>query len=95
MMLDSGHACIPSLGLIGRLTRGVLFGPKYHPVAVVPDGRAMTAIARLMREGRLKVVVDRTFSLDESAYAPTWCCAWQQQVFDMLPRPAACWQLCA
>lgn len=51
------------------LAWSIVTGPRYHVVAVQPDGRTMAAIARLLKDGRLRVAIDRTFPLESASSA--------------------------
>lgn len=51
-----------ALGTIG-------LGPKYHLGFVQADGRRMQEVARLLKSGQLKAVIDRTFPLEQAAEA--------------------------
>ena len=58
--LKLGHVCRLALGTVG-------LGPKYHLGFVRPNGRQMQKVARLLAEGKLKAVIDRTFPLEDAA----------------------------
>lgn len=41
-------------------------GPKHHFGFVQPDGRKMRELAKLLLEGKLKPIIDKTFLLEEA-----------------------------
>ena len=54
------YICRLALGTVG-------LGPKYHLGFVRPNGRQMQEVARLLAEGKLKAVIDKTFPLVDAA----------------------------
>ena len=44
------------------------FGPSYGVTIVKPNGVQLQTIADLISEGKVKVIVDKVFPLNEAAY---------------------------
>ena len=46
------------------------FGPSYGVTIVKPNGVQLQKIADLISEGKVKVIVDKVFPLNDAAYVP-------------------------
>ena len=40
-------------------------GPRYHLISVKPSGRQLAEVTRLVEDGRVRPVIDRTGTLDD------------------------------
>jgi NADPH:quinone reductase-like Zn-dependent oxidoreductase len=59
--------------LASRRAEQARFGRRYHWGFMKPSGHALSEVANLVEAGRLKPLVDRTFSLEHIADAQEYC----------------------
>lgn len=45
-------------------------GPSYGVTAVHPNGAQLQKISDMIADGKIKVILDRTYPLEEAAYGP-------------------------
>jgi NADPH:quinone reductase-like Zn-dependent oxidoreductase len=66
---DGLMICLPSAAAAAAMTAAAERGLSATGMLVEPDGHGLEALARLVDEGRLRVLVEETFPLERAADA--------------------------
>ncbi len=55
-----------------KLLSELRWGPRYHFLVMLPNGRQLGELGQLVQEGQLKTVIDRVLPLEQARWVGAW-----------------------